>query len=412
MTTERRDDAILDTRGGLSHSRSFSIDRLTLYLIFISYFLYQLQGTLYTSGGLLSQSLLFLIIAVDLIYFSRSLLFQKPSTFYYLWTSFFLLNVLGFFFWGGSLSNPYHFSMFKGIMLSLATFYSTYCMARKGEISREDLLRFFLLQLGASIVSFFYNSAMAVKNFDLEEDNIVNNVAYEFVFLIPFLFLITRRQSLGYIALFVLLFFIVQGAKRGAIIVGGALVLLYLCHSFTQAKHQKGAYKRVLLVWLGIIAMGYASYRFVSSDNFLLARFESMIEGNTSGRTYLYTSIWNSWWNDTNDWTHFFFGYGFAGSQQLTDGRFAHNDWLEALSNFGLVGVMLYFSLIITGFSYALNSGWTNNREDRMLLLSIMTAWFLTSLFSMWYTSIDIFTQPLLLGYLIGKNNKTLLIAH
>ncbi|WP_211642060.1 O-antigen ligase family protein [Porphyromonas levii] len=284
-------------------------------------------------------------------------------------------------------------------------------MTRKGELRRGDLLFFFFLQLVASIVSFFYSATQSIAMYDLDADKVVNNVAYDFVFLVPFLFFIRKRQALSYILLFVLVFFIIQGAKRGAIIVGATLVLLYLYHTVRKAEHQKGAYKNAIFVLIGIIVMAYVVYLLVSSNDFLAARFESLMEGNSSGRDDLYTSIWNRWWSDTNDWTHFLFGYGFAGSQQLTDGLFAHNDWLEALSNFGLVGAVLYLSLIVTGFAYALKKGWAS-REDRMLLLCIMTAWFLTSLFSMWYTALGVLTQTLLLGYLMGKNVNTHKFAH
>lgn len=386
-------------------------DRVPIYTLFIAYFIYQLQGAVYTSGGIVSQTLLFLVIAIDLVYFLKSLLFRKQSGFYYIWTGFFLLNVLGFFLWGGNLSKSEHFSMFKGIVLCLATFYPAYYLARKGSLRRKDLLVFFVLGIIAAIVSFFYVASKLSSEYGLNEETIVNNMAYNFVFLTPFLFLI-KRKNLSYILLFVLMFFVIQGAKRGAIVVELVLVLLYFYHEITNIKHNKGALKSVLLVLVGLSLMGYAVYEVATSNEFLVMRFESTIKGDSSGRDYLYRSIWNSWWNESsNDWITFLFGFGFASSMQLTGGLFAHNDWLEVLSNFGLMGIILYFSLIVKGFAYTLCKSWTE-REDRMLLLTIMTAWLLISFFSMWYTNLEVLTQTILLGYLMGKNVNTHNFAH
>lgn len=386
-------------------------DWVPIYTLFIAYFIYQLQGAVYTSGGIVSQTLLFLVIAIDLVYFLKSLLFRKHNGFYYIWTGFLLLNVLGGFLWGGDLAKREHFSMLKGVVLCLATFYPAYYLSRKGSLRRRDLLVFFVLELIAAIVSFFYVASKMGSEYGLNEETIVNNMAYSFVFLTPFLFLIKRR-NLSYVLLFVLVFFVIQGAKRGAIVVELVLLLLYFYYEITNVKHNKGAVKSVLLVLVGLILMGYAVYEVATSNEFLAARFESTLEGNSSGRGAIYSSIWNSWWNESsNDWITFLFGFGFASSIQLTGGLFAHNDWLEALSNFGLMGIILYFSLIVKGFAYALRKSWAE-REDRMLLFAIMTAWLLISFFSMWYTNLGTLTQTILLGYLMGKNVNTHKFTH
>lgn len=379
-----------------------AVQLIPLYVLFIAYFLYQLQGVLYTSGVIISQSLLFVVITIDLIYFIKSMLFKRKDSFYYLLTVFFLLNIFGFFLWGGDLHNQLHFSMLKGIVLCIATFYPAYYMARIGILRGNDLLFFFFLQLIVSIVSFFYSSFLQVGSLGFDEE-IVNNEAYDFVFLIPFLFLIVTKRKLSYIILFVLIFFIIQGAKRGAIIVGTALVFIYFYNEVRNARYNKRQFKNLLLVFITIGIIGYVVYKLNVNSDFLATRFESAIEGNYSGRDYIYKSIWEGWLNASHDLGSFLFGFGFAGSLQFTGGKFAHNDWLEALSNFGLVGVIIYLSLIVKGFSCVLGKSW-GTHEDRILLFAIMTAWFFTSLFSMWYTSLSVLTQTMLLGYLMGKN--------
>lgn len=391
---------------------SESWSRVLLYMLFFAYFIYQLQGAVYTSGGWVSQSLLFLVIAINVAFFFRSLLFRKQNGFFFIWTGFFLLNVLGFIFWGGSLYIKEHFSMLKGVVLCLTSFYPAYYLARKRILRRKDLLVFFVLEFIASIISFFYSASVLGAGYGSHEESIVNNIAYSFVVLTPYLFL-TERRRLSYIALSLIVLFTIMGAKRGAIVVEVVLLVLYFYNEIKTINHRKGAVKNLFIVLLGFFLLGYTAYELTMSDEFLVARIKSTLEGNSSGRDAIYSVIWNSWWRESSyDWITFLFGFGFAGSLQLTNGLFAHNDWLEALSNFGLLGLFFYLSLIVCGFSYALRKSWAE-REDRMMLFTIMSAWLLTSLFSMWYTDIGVITQTILLGYLMGKNfyarNNTLI---
>ena len=379
------------------------LSRVPLYILFIAFFIYQLQGSVYTSGGLVSQALLFLVIAIDLLYFLKTLLLREHNGFFLIWTGFLLLNVLGFIFWGGSLYINEHFSMLKGIVLCLTSFYPAYYLARKGKLRRGDLLVFFVLEFIASIVSFFYSASVQGAGYGSKEESIVNNLAYSFVLLTPYLFLIKRRE-LSFIALCVIVLFTIMGAKRGAIAVEVVLLLLYFYNEIKTVNHRKGAVKNMFMVLVGLGILGYVVYKLTISDEFLVARFKSTLEGNSSGRDAIYSAIWNSWWRESsNDWITFLFGFGFAGSMQLTNGLFAHNDWLEALSNFGLLGVLFYLSLIVCGFSNAVRKSWAV-REDRMLLFTIMSSWLLISFFSMWYTDMGVLTQTTLLGYLMGKN--------
>lgn len=376
--------------------------RVPLYMLFFAYFIYQLQGAVYTSGGWVSQSLLFLVIVINVAFFFRSLLFRKQNGFFFIWTGFFLLNVLGFIFWGGSLYINEHFSMLKGVVLCLTSFYPAYYLARKGILRRKDLLVFFVLEFIASIISFFYSASVLGAGYGSHEESIVNNIAYSFVVLTPYLFL-TDRRRLSYIALSLIVLFTIMGAKRGAIVVEVVLLVLYFYNEIKTINHRKGAVKNLFIVLLGLFLLGYTAYKLTMSDEFLVARIKSTLEGNSSGRDAIYSAIWNAWWHESSDWITFLFGFGFAGSLQLTNGLFAHNDWLEALSNFGLLGLLFYLSLIVCGFAPAILKKWAIH-EDRLILFAIMTTWLLMSFFSMWYTNPDTLSQAILLGYLIGKN--------
>ena len=128
-------------------------------------------------------------------------------------------------------------------------------------------------------------------------------------------------------------------------------------------------------------------------------------QGDMSGRDIIYSNIWNSWLD--SNFFHFLFGYGFAASIKISGiGLFAHNDWLEILSNFGLLGVIIFAVLFYQGFKLSLNKEW--GRDKRILMAAIITSAFATTLFSMWYTSLETYLNAMLLAYLVGIKSEKL----
>ena len=86
---------------------------------------------------------------------------------------------------------------------------------------------------------------------------------------------------------------------------------------------------------------------------------------------------------------------------------FAHNDWLELLSNFGLFGVIVYIMLFFAAYKLIRNPNW-GDTDKRLFMLTVIIMWFLITLFSMGYTSSDGYLKAMLLAYLIGNRNKAL----
>ena len=62
-----------------------------------------------------------------------------------------------------------------------------------------------------------------------------------------------------------------------------------------------------------------------------------------SGREDSYTFIWNYFLNklDSGNYLNCIFGEGANASVRIT-GNYAHNDWLEILTNQGIFGIIIY----------------------------------------------------------------------
>src|SRR5690606_9470669 len=120
-----------------------------------------------------------------------------------------------------------HIGMFKGVLITLLLFYPFYYFSHKERLTSKQLIHFFLVMLPVTISQFYFNESQILTERISNRTEVVNNVAYFFVALIPFVFLI-RGRIFSAVAIILLLFFIIQGAKRGALIAGGIGMILFV----------------------------------------------------------------------------------------------------------------------------------------------------------------------------------------
>lgn len=365
--------------------------------------LYYSQGALIGQGTLLTQAALLLILGISFIYALKVFALRNIPSLVKAWTALIAINVLGFFFTGEFLNNPWHFDYLKAILVVLLPFYPFYYFALKGHLKIKHFLIFFAFMFPIAILQFNHAQALALA--ESSRDAVVTNAAYTFVGLIPFIFLI-RNRILAYLSMAVISYFIIMGAKRGALLVGGVGFLLYAYYQIRTIPKKK-QFQSYAMFLSGFIALIYFVNRFYAENTFLQERLQQTEEGDLSGRDVIYANIFNNWLN-SEQYTQLLFGYGFLGSRKLSGtGNVAHNDWLELLANFGILGVLVYLVLFYFLFKNCFNSQWST--EKRILLLSIGLVWFVTTLFSMGFNAAKFTGIFLLIAYLIGSKNKNLI---
>lgn len=373
---------------------------LTLLLsLFIIYFT---QGFLYERGSSLSQSVLFLILGISGFYFILTVfLREKKDMFFNAWTALLLLNIIGFFL-SGDISNPSHFSKLKSIFVSLLTFYPFYYFTRKNILQKKHLIYFLIVMLPIAIMQFILKREQILLDRSDNNENVVSNVAYVFANLIPFVFFI-RKRILSFVIMFILVFFTIQGAKRGAIITAGTGLIIYAYYQM-QIVRKKNHIVNYAFTFITVSILIYFTYKVFQSNEYLITRLENMAGGNVSKRDTIYTNIMSGWFN-SNNIINLIFGFGFASSLKLSGiGLFAHNDWLELLSNFGLIGIFIYLWVFYAAYRLIRNPYWT--KEEKILMITVVIMWFLTTLFSMGYTSVNGYLRAMVLAYLIGNENN------
>lgn len=155
-----------------------------------------------------------------------------------------LLNLLGYIF-TANFSFSGHFGQLKTILIVSLPFYPFYYFTQKEKLHVKYLIWFFLIMLLITVAQFYFQRAEILTMRVTDNVNVVINEAYTFVFLIPYLFLLKEKKTFSMLLAFIILFFIIQGAKRGAII-AGTIGMLYFAYYQLKTIDKKNTTKSYL----------------------------------------------------------------------------------------------------------------------------------------------------------------------
>jgi hypothetical protein len=250
------------------------------------------------------------------------------------------------------------------------------------------------------MISHFYLSTINLS-YETGKAANVNNSSYSILSLLPFIYLIKWNKLFSYIFLFLLTIIILFGFKRGPILIN--IVLLFVFYLYNIKQGEK--WNKLLNVILGTFAMliiGFLYFQLVQTNEFIQSRIAVTLAGYSSHRDEIYSTLFNYWY-ERSSFFHQIFGNGLWYSIKINKIE-AHNDWFEILTNFGLLGIIIY-SLIFYNFFNIIREI-KNNLEKKYLLISIFIIWFFKSLFSMGYMNIDLAVTMILLAYTLGSNNN------
>lgn len=284
----------------------------------------------------------------------------------------------------------------KFILISLLPVYSFYVFTRKGVLTKEILLKWIPVFFIVVIVQFFqHQQVMLMKSADGVEE-ITNNMGYVFLSLIPLLAFWSHKKFIQYFGLSLSILFVILAMKRGAILIGGLSIVLFLHQSLKSASRKQKFWTFFLsiVIMIGVVFM--VSYMLQNSDYFN-KRLEYTLEGNSSGRDHLYDVFWRHFINESNPLL-FLFGNGAFATLTIASNA-AHNDWLEIAIDQGLLGIVVYVYYWTMFYKT-----WEKSKFDSELSLAtslILLIYFMKTLFSMSYNDMDVYTT-ICLGYCMG----------
>lgn len=352
----------------------------TLLLIIIP--LYFLQNELHISGA----PLLACWLLIDFYYLYKEFSTKGIDKFEVIIIFFWALN---FIYWFSSPQTRQSFrtiEQFKDLTVALLTYFPFKYWSRTEAIKTSYMFCFLLMELAFSIVYFYGYAARVSDESGVEE--VTNNISYKFVAILPLLGLLFKRKYFLYPALLVCIYFVIIGAKRGAIV---SMILMLMAFVFYYYKYS-AIKKRSRALLVGLLAIGVVSffvyYSYIGSE-YLQFRIDRMIDGNDESgdeRLYFYSAIWKNWLN--SDTLHKMFGNGFNYSIVIA-GNYAHNDWLELMAGMGVFGMICYavylgelLNIIRKSFKYL-------PYDYQYLMVSSFIMIFSRSFYSMSYVSMD-----------------------
>lgn len=356
--------------------------------------IYYLQGTLYASGGIISRILLAVLMLISLYYFGyANINYKLPTPLKVLsimvlaWTGYGMVIIM--FGAGFGVRVPSYFYL-KGIYLSLLPIYSFYTFARKGFLTDHLLKTWTFVFLAVCIFQFYreYNSLLLDAIGDIDE--FTNNSGYIMVSLFVLLPLFQEKPLVQYSLLSVVLWYVLTGFKRGAILVGALCVIWMVYLSFTnknernQGRVGRKYLIRVLLTIVLIVVGVYTVNLLLSGSDYFNQRVEATLEGNSSNRDLIYGKMYGFIWQQNNIF-NILFGNGADATLKIF-GAYAHNDWLEIAVNNGLWMVVLYVVYWVSLAKFVLKGNKYSVCSQMLTLFFFI--YFLKTLFSMSYNDI------------------------
>lgn len=357
--------------------------------------LYYLQGVLYPQG-IINQLLQFVMILIASIETIKLLSIRlkspiiKSTLLLVLMYCVYGLWIIAF---GDDIIRTRDYVYLQVSLNSLLPIFMFYYYSRKGLLNERKIIIYTIIFLLVTIVSYFKNKYYVMAKFN--EEDITNNIGYNFVSLLPLLFFYYKKPLLQYILLGVCGVFILMGMKRGAILIGGLSIVIFLYSNLKGESRKRKTITFILSIGIIIGAVYYVSNMLQTSDYFV-KRIEQTAEGNSSGRDRIYGSIWEAFLNEPNS-LYFLFGHG-ANSTISVAGDFAHQDWLETIYNNGILGGVI---LLVFFMAFGLTIYKQRHRFPPYMFYSFFILLFISFSKTMFSMSIQDILPPqsLLLGY-------------
>ncbi len=382
-----------------------------LFLYILLWFLYELQGLLWTEGNILSQIIILTLNGMAVYYFCmvNMKVPDKPAYIYVLNALMIMFFFYGMvyvlegdhFYLGVTVNKPFNY--LKGIMNSLLPIYVFYYFAWKGVLTKrymQVLTSFFFIVIIISYWNEELESRSILAERGGDRDGVVNNMGYEFLCLFPVLVFFDKRPWLQYLGLICVMTFVVMGMKRGAILIGTLCMVWFLLEMFRMAKR----YKKLLIVVVSavvVVIMAYLVWHLLQTSTFFNQRLQATIEGNTSGRDFLFATFLNYFLYDTT-FFQFLLGSGANATLEVSV-NYAHNDWLELAVNQGVLGIVLYAIYWISFFQ-----AWRSMSGDRLIGFAfglVLLIYFVRTFFSFSYGGMSIYSTSVL-GFCLGAGMR------
>lgn len=307
-----------------------------------------------------------------------------------------LIIIISLYFYGAD-ANAYNSTTYSNTITPLLSFFPIYYFARNGLISDKYLSLFTYALLIIIIISFVKTRHTAFSELAYDSDNVTINYGYLFATFVPLIFF-RKKIVVQLILFFICLVGSVISVKRGAILSTSFGFALYIFYYLKQHNKYSGIKKFIInimfvaIIWIGI----YYLYMYSINNDAFMLRVEMSQGGDMSGRDTIISELWQIIMSQ-NDF-NLIFGNGYSAVRNIIEIE-AHNDWLEILVDYGIIGFTIYLamvlSLIVFTFRYPI-------LKFKYVLITGTTVWLIKSIFSMSFNNYNSIVLMIIFGYVFG----------
>ena len=221
----------------------------------------------------------------------------------------------------------------------ITTFRFSYTYMRNNIEHKQQVIFVYLVAFFAYLIGNMYARTQIIQN--LEHEFAITYYVYYILIFIPFI-LLTETKWWRNIMLLLATYIILSSFKRGALVCFPIMVIVYM---FFRAKqgHRNGF--PFNLIFFAIFL--YFSLQYVNehSGGFLSERFSEQNLADGSGRTeYRKMALMVI---SQRQMLPLFIGTGPGSSVKLI-GTGIHNEWVEFLFTYGIVGLLLYIYFLVS----------------------------------------------------------------
>lgn len=190
---------------------------------------------------------------------------------------------------------------------------------------------------------YFMNNYYNNVNYNTDSQS---NSSYTVLYILPFM-LCHRNKIIRIMSIILVLLVVMFSLKRGGFIALFCSILVYLYISQISIKKRRINILSIILVIVAIVLLLYLIMYIndIFLSNSLFNRLEDSIDSEGSGRFSIYNYYWNLF--KGSSLLQFIIGRGWLGSIRCSDlGLTCHNDFLEVLIDFGIIGLIFYLTFI------------------------------------------------------------------
>lgn len=281
---------------------------------------------------------------------------------------------------------------------SMLPIYPFFVFSKTGQLNNEVIKRWAIVFVVVAINQYYYGRAIAISRLSRfgNETEITNNQGYFIAMVMPLMFFWRKKPIIQYIGIAVLTAFVLLCVKRGAILVGALCLLMQLFYSVMRQKNVNTGVAFIVVVVFSILGYYYVS-NLLSTNDFFAYRVEQTLEGDESGRSIIYSKLYQFFISLSNPIT-WLFGMGADGTVLILQQQ-AHNDWLEILIDMGVLGFMVFLVFWIRAF---IDYKRFVDKDLKHLFLMVIMMLFVRTFFSMSINDISISTN-IILGYCLAN---------